>query len=201
MTYAVNAGNQETIAGEMKQRTAIRKISEKRAKQLAESGVSLHFNSTIRIKPCNAITAIKHSGIPRLRLTRKSPQEISLNSISVVSDATPNTRTKYGKPQRRYAPINKQSAKQKARLQKLAAIRERWWREAQASGKPLSCGICDEEIRTREELASDHEIPGTFRDDSKIQPAHGICNMIKGSRRNFKIVRGDRNWKIIHGLL
>jgi len=97
--------------------------------------------------------------------------------------------------------ISRVSPKQRKRLSKLAAIRNVWWKDSQASGKPLICGICDEEIRTREELVSDHERPGTFRDDRYIQPAHGVCNQIKGSRRNFKIVRGDRNWKIIHGLL
>lgn len=176
----------------------IRKVSLKRLKQLSGNGISLHHNSTIRRKPCNATTAKDHCpSLPRYTDTE------SLNSADsralIVSQRDTLIRLKPIPRQRK--PVNKQSAKQKLRLQKLSQLRQTWWEESQEKGKPLICGICDEEIRTREELASDHEIPGTFRDDSKIQPAHNICNMLKGSRRNFKIVRGDRNWKLIHGLL
>lgn len=126
-------------------------------------------------------------------------ENMALTSAS-MNNASGYLKREYG---RKHKPVNRQSAKQKARLQELVKIRARWWKESQASGKPLICGICDEEIRTREELASDHVIPGTYRDDSEenLQPAHGICNEIKGSRRNFKIVRGDKNWRLIHGLL
>lgn len=75
--------------------------------------------------------------------------------------------------------------------------------DAQVSHKPLVCGICDEEIRYFEDLASDHIEPGSAKSDSEtnLHPAHQLCNVIKGSQRNFKILPGTHDWKLIHGLL
>ncbi len=158
----------------MKSKKPLRKISEKRRKEIASSGLRLGYNSTIRRKPCSMTSLVKKS--------EKTDYAVSL----------------YLKKK-----INRQSAKQKARLQKLAAIRLKWWNEAQSHGKTLICGICHEPIWTFEDLASDHIIPGNPRDDSEsnLQPANQLCNLLKGSQRNFKIVRGDRNWKLIHGML
>lgn len=195
----------------MKQRQPIRKISLKRLKQLSGNGISLFHNSTIRRKLCNATTAEPKSSLTNTETSKKVEYGLTpTDSYSARSIHWPNRFQR--KPAKRNSsanfgkqrnPVNKQSAKQKARLQRLAAIRKKWWDQHLQTGNPVLCGICDEEISTREELASDHKIPGTFRDhsESNLQPAHNICNEIKGSRRNFKIVRGDRNWKLIHGLL
>ena len=184
----------------MKTKKPLRKISAKRMRELTSSGLRLEHNSTIARKPCNAITAARES-ISQKTISLSGNRTIPVHSGSALRDASRISISNSGRKQRK--PVNKQSVKQKLRLQKLAAVRQKWWLEAQASGKPLNCGICDEEIRTREELASDHIAPGHGKSDeiSNLQPSHGICNEIKGSRRNFKIVRGDKNWKIIHGLL
>lgn len=132
---------------------------------------SLGFNSTIARKPCFTIN--------------------SIGKYQKIDNAD------FPKP------INKQSSKQKARLHKLAAVRARWWKEANKISSPLICGICDESINSFEELASDHIEPGHGKSDSEtnLQPAHKVCNICKGSRRDFKIVRGDINWNLIHGPL
>ena len=190
----------------MKQPKRLRKVSPSRERMLSsESGRNfLLHNSTIRRKPCNAITAVRKYGDTKVE-TRKGNTWLlsSLDSISVnpftehASTVLPSNYTKQRKP------VRKQSKKQQARLTKLASIRQRWWRESQETGRPLSCGICDEEIRSFEDLASDHVEPGNAKSDSEnnLQPAHQLCNLIKSSQRNFKIVRGDHNWKLIHGLL
>jgi len=185
----------------MKIRKPMRKISAKRMQELTSSGLRLGFNSTIARKPCTAITAVENSNAENYLGIVENYDSVSAKaSLTVAQHVIRNSKVIFGS---RHKPISKQSKKQKARLQGLAAIRERWWQEAQASGKPLNCGICDEEIRTREELASDHIEPGHGKSDSEtnLQPAHVICNGIKASRRNFKIVRGDKKWRLIHGSL
>src|SRR5689334_18411808 len=76
------------------------------------------------------------------------------------------------------------SKRQKARLAELAEIRERWWREHRRM-----CGICHKEIFTRQAYTLDHIEPGSAKSDaeSNLQPAHWICNLIKGSKRNFTL--------------
>lgn len=216
----------------MKPRKPLKKISDKRLKTLKETNgnLFLQHNSTIRRKPwaehlvgqqirpklkiskspkdsnsetCNAITADRKYENTRVanRLENTS-SPVTTDLISVLpylKHAGLTSRSNFGKQRK---PVNKQSAKQRARLQRLAQVRERWWKESQSYGETIICGICDEPIWAFEDLASDHRIPGTFRDDSEInlQPSHGICNLIKSSQRNFKIVRGDRNWRLIHGL-
>jgi hypothetical protein len=156
----------------MKPRKPIRKISLKRLKELSGKGFSLNHNSTIRRKLCNAITAGKKYLESRSIQTHTDLDSVPLsmypqtkNPVKIYSSAS------YGKQRN---PVNKQSTKQKARLHKLAAIRARWWKESQASGKPLICGICDEEILYFEDLASDHIEPGHGKSDSEtnLQPAH-----------------------------
>jgi len=193
-----------TIADEMKPRKPLKKISDKRLKMLKEANgniFSLQHNSTIRRKLCNAQSAEQKLLVPTYTQTPTASHSVNLHRFRLnKKHAKTNLSANVGKQRK---PVNKQSTKQKARLQKLAATRQRWWDEAQASGKPLNCGICDEEIRMQEELASDHIEPGNGKSDSEtnLQPTHGICNVIKGSKRNFKIVCGDRNWRLIHGLL
>jgi len=211
MIFAGNVGSRETTAGDMKSKKPLRKISEKRRKEIASNGLRLGYNSTIRRKPCNAITAEKKSSLTNLETL--SPMESGqTHTDSYSAGLIQHRKTFHRKPVKKYLnanfgkklkPINRQSTKQKARLQKLAAIRLKWWNEAQSRGKTLICGICDEPIWTFEDLASDHIIPGNPRDDSEsnLQPANQLCNLLKGSQRNFKIVRGDRNWKLIHGML
>jgi 5-methylcytosine-specific restriction endonuclease McrA len=84
--------------------------------------------------------------------------------------------------------IRKVSAKQRGKIKARRTIRERWW----AEGK-RTCGICGKPILTFEEMVNDHITPGSGKDDSEgnQQPAHGICNLIKGSRRNFTISGGQ----------
>ena len=207
MTCAVNVGKAETTAGEMKQRQPIRKMSERRLKELSGNGISLHHNSTIRRKPCrkksNDVTIVDRNYAEAGNTQGDIPIPNITDSISAhhcLKPAVTHSQSNFGKQRK---PVNKQSAKQKERLQKLAAVRLKWWKEAQSHGKTLICGICDEPIWTLEDLASDHIIPGNPRDDSEsnLQPANQLCNLLKGSQRNFKIVRGDRNWKLIHGML
>lgn len=186
----------------MKTRKPIRKISERRLKELSGNGISLHHNSTIRRKPCTAMNAGK-----KYRESRSIQTHTDLDSVPLsMYQQSKNPvkiylRGNYGSKQRN--PVNKISTKQKARLQKLAATRARWWKTSQEKSIPLICGICDEPILYFEDLASDHIEPGHGKSDSEtnLQPTHGICNGIKASQRNFKIVRGDRNWKLIHGML
>jgi len=198
-----SAGVVESTDAAMKTRKPLNKISERRKKQLESGVLRLGYNSTIRRKPCNAQNA-KLNYKARITCSFTGSTSVSRVLQKTNSSQSPiakkSLRESYGKQRK---PINRQSAKQKVRLQKLAAIRLRWWNEAQSHGKTLICGICDEEIRTREELESDHIEPGHGKADeiSNLQPSHGICNQIKGSQRNFKIVRGDRNWKLIHGML
>lgn len=175
---------------------AIKRISHKRLQQ--EFGGKIPF-STLRRTSCNATTAEKKSN---------AAMSSSLDSISAsrnsLTISAPHVRKTlalhFGKPRK---PVKKQSEIQKARLQKLANIRRVWWMDAQVSHKPLVCGICDEEIRYFEDLASDHIEPGSAKSDSEtnLHPAHQLCNVIKGSQRNFKILPGTHDWKLIHGLL
>jgi 5-methylcytosine-specific restriction endonuclease McrA len=80
--------------------------------------------------------------------------------------------------------IKKITEHQKRRLAKLKEIRDRWWREGKRR-----CGICGKQINTREEYTLDHIEPGNHKsdDESNLQPAHGICNTLKGSQRNFHL--------------
>lgn len=80
--------------------------------------------------------------------------------------------------------VRKVSAKQRGKIGVRRRIRERWWAEGNRT-----CGICDKPILTFEEMVNDHIVPGSGKDDSEAnqQPAHSICNLIKGSRRKFKI--------------
>jgi len=186
----------------MKQRKPLRKISAKRLKMLNEgNGNHSYFpNSTIRRKPCDAMNAEK-------KQESRSPQTSTDSSSATRSTyrlkksvAKTYSSENFGSKRK---PVKKQSKKQQARLRHLASIRLKWWTDTRSSSKPLMCGICDEEVRVFEDLDSDHVIPGHGKSDSEsnLQPSHKICNQLKGSRRNFKIVRGDRNWKQIHGLL
>jgi hypothetical protein len=187
----------------MKPPKPLRKVSKSRERMLnSETGkVFLKFNSTIRRESCNAITAarkyVDSRALESLGL-RKGTVSISANPSWRIADS--NFKGNFGKQRK---PVKKQSEKQKSRLQYLACVRRNWWKDSMASNKPLICGICDEEIRYFEDLASDHIEPGTAKKDSldNLQPAHIRCNVIKGSIRNFKIVRGDHNWLLIHGML
>lgn len=98
---------------------------------------------------------------------------------------------------RRYTPVRKISSTQRKRLKRLAEIRKRWWTEKERDGVDLICGICHTAIHYFEDLDSDHIEPGHGKSDneSNLQPAHKRCNILKGSRRNFKIAREDGQTK------
>src|SRR6185369_1366056 len=159
------------------------------------------MNSGVRRQiPCDAMNAEK-------KQESRSPQTFTDLSSATRSTyrlkrsaARTSSSANFGNKRK---PVRKQSKKQQARLRKLASIRANWWQESITKSRPLLCGVCDEEIRFFDDLDSDHIEPGHGKSDSEtnLQPAHKICNQLKGSRRNFKIVRGDRNWKLIHGLL
>ena len=93
-------------------------------------------------------------------------------------------RVPFSTIRRTFKPIRKATAGQRKRIAVRRTIRERWWDE----GRRI-CGICDKQILTFEEMVNDHIEPGSGKDDSEAnqQPAHGICNLIKGSNRNFKL--------------
>jgi hypothetical protein len=86
---------------------------------------------------------------------------------------------------KRPRPVSKT---QRLRLKALKLIRDRWW----AEGK-RTCGICGKEILERSEYTLDHIEPGSAKSDAEdnLQPAHWLCNHIKGSRRNFTL-KGKR---------
>jgi 5-methylcytosine-specific restriction endonuclease McrA len=200
MIFADSAGNQETIAGEMKAPKPIRRMSEKQKAKLIGSG-SFQFNSTIRRTSCNAITAgsqfRESKNTPTCTDSDSAPRlkfQSSRNAAKTYLSAS------FGKQRK---PVKKQGERQKLRLRKLEQVRKGWWKESESSGKPLICGICDEQIWHFEDLASDHIEPGSAKSDSEtnLQPSHRRCNICKGSIRNFKIVRGDHNWLLIHGML
>jgi hypothetical protein len=206
MIFVANASRAETIVGEMKTPKPIRRISEKQKAKLIGSG-SFQFNSTLRRNPCNAITAARsYKTKSAIRNTCKHSDSISAlqgqtkTNSSQSAFAEKDSSASFGNQRK---PVKRQSEKQKARLQKLAAVHLNWWTESVSSGKPLICGICDEEIRSFEDLASDHINPGLAKSDdiSNLQPANKLCNFLKGSRRNFMIVPGTNDWKLIHGLL
>jgi len=84
-------------------------------------------------------------------------------------------------------PIRKVSAKQRARISLRRKIRERRWKERT---KWLICHICNEPIYDFYDYVLDHEIPSSAtRDDSEenLKDSHSLCNMLKGSRRNFSL--------------
>jgi hypothetical protein len=89
-------------------------------------------------------------------------------------------------PQKRTKP-RAISSTQRKRLKALKLIRDKWW----AEGK-RTCEICKKEILERAEYTLDHIEPGSAKSDaeSNLQPAHWLCNHIKGSRRNF--TRGEQ---------
>jgi 5-methylcytosine-specific restriction endonuclease McrA len=86
----------------------------------------------------------------------------------------------------RRKPPNRISAKQRGKIEDRKELCRKWW----AEGRRV-CGICHEPINTFEEMVPDHIEPGSGKseDESNLQPAHGLCNQIKGSRRNFTITK------------
>lgn len=205
----------------MNPKKPLRKVSKSRERMLSgESGKDfLKFNSTIRRDSCQAVSQIiltKQSGLNRSKVNPcdaiaagrnfrmqeglRTSLETLCSAEDLLTHVSSRSSLKCGTERK---PIKNQSKRQKLRLRKLAAVRLNWWTESQAGGKPLICGICDEEIQYFEDLASDHIEPGSAKSDSEtnLQPSHNRCNFLKGSIRNFKIVRGDHNWKLVHGLL
>lgn len=83
-----------------------------------------------------------------------------------------------------YKRVKQITQHQRDRLAALKVIRDRWWSE----GRRM-CGICHKPILTREEYTLDHIEPGHGKSDheSNLQPAHGHCNLAKGSRRDFSL--------------
>ena len=83
---------------------------------------------------------------------------------------------------RRRRPIRKVSAKQRVKMEENRALCDEWW----AEGKK-TCGICGLQINSRVFMTVDHILPGSGKDNSRAnkQPAHRICNGLKGSKRNY----------------
>lgn len=66
----------------------------------------------------------------------------------------------------------------------LSKIRRQWWEQGKRK-----CGICHFPILWFEDYVLDHKVVGKMgqkRDSrlSNLQPAHVLCNIIKGSRRD-----------------
>jgi hypothetical protein len=165
----------------MKARKPLRRISEKRLKELNGSGFSgLHHNSTIARNLCNAITAARKSSSINLEQSGKTQSgQTPMDLYSVESIENQYSQNRARKPLKERSgkerkPIKKQSEKQRTRLKRLAEVRRKWWEEAEKSGDPLKCGICNEPIYKFEQLASDHIEPGHGKSDSEtnLQPAH-----------------------------
>lgn len=110
---------------------------------------------------------------------RKPINRISKKKLSKLGGKLPYS-TIIGKAK----AVNKVSNKQKKRLAALKVIRDRWWSEGKRT-----CGICRRFIMERDEYTLDHIIPGHGKSDheSNLQPAHWLCNSLKGSRRNFSL--------------
>jgi hypothetical protein len=189
----------------MNQRFPLKKMSEKQKAKLLSLG-QLQHNSTFRRKPCNAMNVEQRSKRKRFITVERDFSSVSRTPIvsnetfTLDRHALRPSKESFGKQRK---PVKKQSGKQKDRLRRLAAIRLRWWKDSKASGQPLICGICYEEILHFEDLASDHIEPGSAKSDheSNLQPANKLCNFLKGSKRNFKILPGTHDWDLIHGLL
>lgn len=83
-------------------------------------------------------------------------------------------------------PPNKVSAKQREKIDSRKELCKRWWNEGRRT-----CGICHERIESFEDMVPDHVEPGYAKseDESNLQPAHSLCNLEKGSQRNFTIDR------------
>ena len=123
--------------------------------------------------------------ISKKRLAKEFNNKLPFSTVgrSPIGKMTDFDSVELGSTPRRPS-IPKISAKQIERQQKLNEKRFRWWIE-----RPRVCGICGLGIQTFEEYVLDHIKPrgmgGGFRDDSdsNLQPAHFICNSLKGSRR------------------
>lgn len=68
-----------------------------------------------------------------------------------------------------------------------AMVRKKWWEAGE-----VICAICDKPVVRFEDLVPDHIEPGRMgggknHDESNLQPAHWWCNLLKGSKRDFKI--------------
>lgn len=66
-------------------------------------------------------------------------------------------------------------------------VRKKWWAER---NPVLRCGICGKPIWDFGDLVPDHKEPGKMggckdHSEENLQPAHSLCNMEKGSIRNF----------------
>jgi len=78
--------------------------------------------------------------------------------------------------------VRRVSAKQRKRMAARKKLREQWW----AEGK-RTCGICGREILEFEDMTNDHKLPGSAKSEApeNLQPAHHLCNLLKGSKRNY----------------
>ena len=78
--------------------------------------------------------------------------------------------------------VRRVSDKQRKRIAARRKLREKWWAEGRRT-----CGICGLPIREFEDMTNDHKLPGTAKSDAQenLQPAHSLCNLLKGSKRNY----------------
>jgi len=78
--------------------------------------------------------------------------------------------------------VRRVSEKQRKKIAARRKLREKWWAEGRRT-----CGICGLPIREFEDMTNDHILPGTAKSDApeNLQPAHHLCNRLKGSKRNY----------------
>jgi 5-methylcytosine-specific restriction endonuclease McrA len=78
--------------------------------------------------------------------------------------------------------VRRVSAKQRKRMAARKKLREQWWAEGRRT-----CGICGLPIQDFMDMTNDHILPGSGKSDApeNLQPAHSLCNLLKGSKRNY----------------
>lgn len=174
----------------MIQRTKIRRIS---AKRLAELGGKMPF-STIRPRtkfPQKGKKRIKHAYLKeRTGASYYRKTVVTRRNLAKHSAAGLQPKSSRRVNQRRERPeLFFQREKQETWPEISLRMRLKWWDEADS--EPLLCGICGEEIFHFHDLVPDHIVPGKMggckdHSESNLQPAHSLCNLEKGSKRNFR---------------
>lgn len=74
-------------------------------------------------------------------------------------------------------------------------IRKRYLRELKEYGA-VTCGICDFPIIRNSDLTVDHVLPKMLGGKDRVynfQPAHHVCNQVKGNKLNYKLKTGVEN--------
>lgn len=108
--------------------------------------------------------------------SRTPIRRISAKRLAGLGGKIPFSTIKPGKTVRRV------SAKQRKKMAVRKKLREQWWTEGRRT-----CGICGLPIQDFADMTNDHILPGSAKSDApeNLQPAHSICNLLKGSKRNY----------------